>query len=168
MTWTPTTSNDLDTARAVVTWIRTARAAGYGGPDWWPSDADVAKSALFERLRSGKEPLEFPPPVAFSCPWYAVVEDHEPHYVGNGPGFGPYFYQDGELMGTQGQVNLFQNHYGVVEKTTDQDMVVRDVRHQTPYLFRLWFDADYRSASTSTGGWFLQIIEPTASKEPFS
>jgi hypothetical protein len=36
------------------------------------------KSALFARLLEGKKPLSFPPPCAYSYPWYSVIEDNGP------------------------------------------------------------------------------------------
>lgn len=36
------------------------------------------KSALFARLLDGKKPLLYPPPCAYSYPWYSVVEDNGP------------------------------------------------------------------------------------------
>lgn len=39
------------------------------------------KSALFHRLLSGKPALPFPPPTAFSYPWYDVVETPGPFSV---------------------------------------------------------------------------------------
>ncbi len=71
---------DAATGLRVLKWIRTAVAAGYGygSPGWLPCEPDFSKSALFERLRSGKEPLAEPPPLGLSCPWYGLVEDPGP------------------------------------------------------------------------------------------
>lgn len=35
----------------------------------------IRKSALFQRLMEGKEPLPIPPPRAFSYPWYSLIDD---------------------------------------------------------------------------------------------
>lgn len=160
MTWNPATETDVEIAQAVVLWITTARAAGYGD-NWLPMGVAVHKSALFERIRSGKDPLEFPPPVAFSCPWYALVEEPTPHNVGDGENFGPHFYTGQRLM-PENTVNIFQSLYDIVEKTSDTDMIVKDRRHETPYRFRLWFDAEWRRPNAGderAGAWFMAIVE---------
>ena len=38
---------------------------------------DMDHSALLQRLRSGKDPLEHPPPLRMSYPWYKLIEDGE-------------------------------------------------------------------------------------------
>ena len=63
-------------------WVRTVQNSG--GPqykDWVPGDIDMLKSRLFWRIRSGKEPLPAPPPCAYSCPWYELIEVPGPHDV---------------------------------------------------------------------------------------
>jgi hypothetical protein len=76
------TDRDLHILDAMVKWIATARA-GYKNPEWLPSEVDIRKSRLFWRLRSGKEPLPAPPPKAYSCPWYEVVEEERAHWAYN-------------------------------------------------------------------------------------
>lgn len=39
------------------------------------------KSALFARLLNGKLPLIYPPPCAYSYPWYEVIEDNGPFHL---------------------------------------------------------------------------------------
>ena len=41
----------------------------------------MLKSRLFWRIRSGKKPLALPPPTAYSCPWYELLEVPGPHDV---------------------------------------------------------------------------------------
>lgn len=143
MTWTPVTNTEMKIARNVVRWIETARSAGYP-IDWLPSDADVSKSALLERLRSGKEPLGEPPPLGLSCPWYAVVEDPGPHYVFE-------VYEDKDT------VAVLQNLYKIVRRFSEHKFIIRDGRRDTSYRFSLWYDADWRHPSGRiVGGWFMQ------------
>lgn len=57
-----------------------------GLPDVYWQIMDVCngpgpKSALFNRLLEGKEPLPYPPPTAFSYPWYGIVETPGAHRV---------------------------------------------------------------------------------------
>jgi hypothetical protein len=149
MTWTPITQPEMDMARHMVTWIRTVRkAGGVYGADWLPSDADMCKSALLERLRAGKEPLEEAPPLGYSCPWYAVVEDPGPHYV-----FDAFEGQNNEVV-------VLQTTYEIVERRGDQDFIIRDKWKGTSYRFRLWHDAtwEHPSKRLAPGGWFMQNI----------
>lgn len=75
---------------AAATWGRVAEREGYielglsfskgscfrTGPDI------VEKSALFQRLLSGKEPLIYRPPTSHSYPWYEIIEDSQAeHHV---------------------------------------------------------------------------------------
>lgn len=60
--------------RAAVTWVDLARANGYGGEGWVPTDADIWHSALLCRLLAGNDPLPQAPPRAYSYPWYELVE----------------------------------------------------------------------------------------------
>jgi len=177
MTWTPLSEADLHMAHGVTLWIETARKAGYGGPDWLPSRADFVKSALFERIRSGKAPLPYPPPVGFACPWYALVEDVGPHPVGEAhtpfvPVFGQALPEDGEDAAPReswdlqpGEVTVLMNRYRIVETRGEQDFMVVDAHHvpQTPYRFRLWLDREWRHPSRPEGyprgGWFIQNME---------
>lgn len=39
------------------------------------------KSALFARLLEGKQPLIYPPPCAYSYPWYEVIEESGPFHL---------------------------------------------------------------------------------------
>jgi hypothetical protein len=66
MTWKSITAEEMQICRQMRTWIETARRWRYDaehGPGWLPTDADISKSALLERLRNGREPLEYPPPL---------------------------------------------------------------------------------------------------------
>ena len=44
-------------------------------------NAGHPKSALFARLLAGRPALPFPPPLSYSYPWYAVIEDEGPFPV---------------------------------------------------------------------------------------
>jgi hypothetical protein len=163
MTWNSTTTDVAATAKSVVLWIKTARAAGYGGQDWLPSDADISKSALFERIRSGKAPLPYPPPVGYSCPWYAVVEDPGPHFVSWHDEPSSFCKLD------QSTITIMQTSWAVVEKISDIDYILKDGYRETPYRFRYWFDADWRhprpALAKRGGGWFIRNLEFEGGKD---
>jgi hypothetical protein len=68
----------------VLTWLRVRfEACRPGGPEGkYPNTVgrlvtDAQHSALLRRLRSGKEPFPYPPPVRYSRPWYAIMEEPE-------------------------------------------------------------------------------------------
>jgi hypothetical protein len=85
MTWRSISDEEMRACLRMLLWIRTARKWGNAaiyGPTWLPTLIHIRKSALFERLMSGKKPLEYPPPLGYACPWYAVVEDPGPHVAG--------------------------------------------------------------------------------------
>jgi hypothetical protein len=68
------TRHDFRLLECFRLWISTVRKSPGYDEDWMPSDADIIKSRLFWRIRSGKDPLPHPPPRAYSCPWYEVIE----------------------------------------------------------------------------------------------
>jgi hypothetical protein len=84
-------------------------------PDW-------LKSRLFWRIRSGKEPLPFPPPTAYSCPWYEVIEVPEAHDC----------YE--LIQEREGRVRVAQCSYTVVSKGDDGKWELS----YGPYLFDAW------------------------------
>lgn len=63
-----------DSARSLHDYMREAQHSIGGAPG-------DSKSALFARLLDGKPALPYPPPTAFSYPWYAVVEKPGPFNV---------------------------------------------------------------------------------------
>jgi hypothetical protein len=141
----------------LLLWIRTAHGAGYGPgsevPELWlPTESDVMKSALFERIRSGKAPLPEPPPISLACPWYALVEDPGPHFLGDELRVEPV-----EGKGELARVGFIS--FGVVERRREKECIVRDFYHVTSYRFRLWLAPDWRHPTTSErGGWFIQNL----------
>ncbi len=153
MTWTPITREQIHFGQQVITWIRTARAAGYVHDNWLPSAADFQKSALLERLRSGKDPLPEPPPTTYSCPHYALVEDPGPHVVG-------YAHEDVSIK----EDKLFAcQHRFIITEFIDTELEfyqVRDGGHETSYRFIVWWDEDYRApAWQKSGAWLMQNKE---------
>lgn len=145
-------------AGIIIKWITVARKEGYGGPTFTPSLADFAKSALFERLRSGKEPLAEPPPVFLSCPYYGIVEDEGPHMVGLG------------LRDNQHNAHVDGDHidlgwslgWTITETKGENRYIVKDRYKNTSYRFHLWWDSNYTPPSTlhepPRGGWFMQNV----------
>lgn len=154
-----------DLADMLILWIDTVREAqkdhAFYGPEWLPTVSDFYKSALFERIRSGKAPLPEPPPIGLACPWYAVVEDPGPHYVIDIACRVP-----GDAGLGANDIVLLQNGYTIVEVRGDQDYVVRDTYPETSYRFRLWYDPEYirrgwcaPGYEMPKGGWMLQNME---------
>lgn len=162
MTWKLVTAEERTLFRQIMLWIRTVRETGakYGnplyGPDWLPSDSDFDKSALLERIRSGLQPMDEPPPVGFACPWYALVEDAGPHWVLD-------VRIDPTMLGEElrDTAIINQNGFTIYERRGETEFVVGD-RRGTSYRFRLWYDAEWRHPSgvyrPNEGGWFMQNV----------
>lgn len=159
MTWKSATHEEQVIFQQIMLWIRTAREAGkkYHHPhyaeDWLPSDADFAKSALMERIRNGLQPMAEPPPVGYSCPWYAVVEDAGPHYIFDVTTEAAFLAAD--------EVHVAQNRFKIYERLGDREYIVGDCRG-TSYRFRLWYDPEWTPRSVAQnprkGGWFIQNV----------
>jgi hypothetical protein len=72
-------------------WLKTLWNVGYMGAGNFPAKPrsefpvieveDVLKSALLQRIRSGRRPLPFPPPTRQGMPWHEVVESEEEFIV---------------------------------------------------------------------------------------
>ena len=146
-------------AGKIMLWVKTAAAANPGaqaifyGPGWLPTISDYWKSALFERIRSGKDPLPEPPPIGYSCPWYAVVEDESPHNLFSAT-----------VNETEGWANILQNRYWIVEHRAN-DFIIKDGHYKTSYRWRLWEDVEYihpRYPDRPYPTWFMQIIPTRA------
>lgn len=106
---------------AAVCWVDTARQ--YYRAGWMPKDMDILKSRLYWRLRTGKPPLPEPPPRAFSCPWYEVIEELTPHRN-----------QEMQLLKDGKGVYLNQCRYALLEKRDDGVMILGFGR----WRFRAW------------------------------
>jgi hypothetical protein len=105
-----------------------------------------------ERIRSGLQPLDEPPPVGYSCPWYALVEDAGPHYIFDVSTDADWLEED--------QVLAAQNRFTIYERCGEKDFIVGDIRG-TSYRFRLWFDKDWVHPTgfrEGEGGWFMQNV----------
>ena len=159
MSWHTITRDEWKWVNAVIKWIETVRdtpKTGYPS-DWLPGTHDAPKSALLERLRNGKAPLEYPPPLGMSCPWYAVVEDPGPHYVFD---FRVDKFPQYTLPGEEprDRAFIYQSLYEI-EESRDNEYIVRDGRHDTPYRFRVWYDKDWKHPNGRIeGGWFMQNV----------
>lgn len=132
-------------------WIDTARKAGGNmlGRDWLPSAADIIKSRLFWRIRSGKRPLDHPPPRAYSCPWYEVVEEDRPHWA--------YEISDSPLSHEKGMVYIAQCAYKVLEYGEDGKATVVGFG---PYKFKVWMGKS--PYSNDHEGLWMQLIKTGA------
>lgn len=168
--------------RGIILFIKTAREANQGrktlggqyGDDWFPTISDWTKSALFERIRSGKDPLPEPPPLGYSCPWYAVVEDQTPHVIPFGAEFGNPWKRwnfDADVLAKLPQhddfVSILQNTYEIVERKGEGKeaiLTIKDRGHDTDYRWKLWFDPTWKhptsqSPDMQNGAWMMQIID---------
>lgn len=77
----------------------------------------IRKSALFNRLMEGKEPLPIPPPKAFSYPWYELIED----------GYGyPYevWKAEDNFFGDFPAVGIDQSIWKLIEEKGENDYIV--------------------------------------------
>lgn len=160
MTWKSITEEEFQFARHMIRWMEIAR--NRYGDKWIPSEADVSKSALLERLRNGLEPLPEPPPLGFSCPWYAVVEDPGPHYVFEVHVYGP----DDKFFANT--IGILQHTYEIVDKLGETEYIVRS-GNGSSYKFHLWFDPKWEHPNNEyarkrghqgiIGGWFMQNVD---------
>lgn len=169
MSWKSISREEAEFTKLVVKWIKTVREA-YDDINWLPTESDPYKSALLERLRNGLEPLEFPPPLGLSCPWYAVVEDPGPHWV-ELKKEGIFFLKDMEDIhfGTPcnyydaTHVSLLQHNYTIVEKISPTEFTVKDYKYESPWVFRVWWDEHYRYTSIARnpprGAWLMRNME---------
>ena len=142
------TRRDLFICQSLIKWVQTARAADNicYGPDWLPNRVDIAKSRLFWRIRSGKEPLPEAPPRAYSCPWYELVEEPErPHWVSE-------VWTDGEIC------SIAQCRYDVEKWSDDRKPEIVKFRS---YRFKVWEGDSYDSPSLgkmAPHGWWIQRL----------
>jgi len=92
-----------------------------------PNDIDWLKSRLFWRLRAGKDPLPYPPPTAFSCPWYEIIEVPGPHDSFE-------HIRVSKEEGRDDRVYIAQCPYKLLEKTDDGKYILGF----GPYRFKAW------------------------------
>ncbi len=123
---------DISLMRHFLKWVDTARQTY--GPGWAPSDIDMLKSRLFWWVRSGHDPLPYPPPTAYSCPWYEVVTDPGAHgalecrVCESGDEFG--------VLRSAPGVFVSQCWYELIEKRDDGSFIIGF----GPYRFRAFRD----------------------------
>lgn len=159
MTWKSITQEEKDLIMLAIKWLE-VRKRWDPGSEYYSTEADLSKSALFERMRNGLEPLDFPPPIGFSCPWYAIVEDPGPHIVGYGGGLGDIHfskdYTDDSFITRiaekykNGTVVILQHTYEIFEQNGEADFIIRDTLVdpedtdvKSPYFFRLYWNPDH-------------------------
>ncbi len=173
MTWRSIKDEELDICRKMVLWLE-IRKEWDPKSDCLPTEPDLYKSALFERILNGIDPLPYPPPIGLACPWYAIVEDRGPHFVGDNFGgkqnpFGPYFRVvlpnhnfttiSYEEANAGDEVTIIQNRYWIEERISSTEFIIKDAYHDTPYRFRMWYDPDYPYASNPDGGWMMNNVD---------
>lgn len=122
---------------AMTEWIRVA-GKERNGADWLPGAADICKSRLFWRLRSGKPALPSPPPTAYSCPWYELIDE---------PGRPHWAY---DLAEWGGETAVAQCRYRVLQR---DDAGKPSRLAFGPYEFRVWLG---KSPYSDHDGWWLQ------------
>jgi|SRR5579859_745176 len=164
----------IKTCNDMVRWIRIARAERYDklgdSPNWLPQISDLLKSRLFWRLRDGKDPLPHPPPTAYSCPWYELIEDGRAHWA-----YDCFVHKPGEA-GLWGRyevpiANIGQCPYEVLTWSDKEETIPFSVSYG-PYLFRTFygpfethqFDSETKTVSriTINGWWIKYVSDPTA------
>lgn len=153
---------------AMSLWIKTARTWNPQYRDrWYPHGADFKKSRLFWRIRSGRQPLPEPPPCAFSCPWYEVVEEDQPHWCSDvSPSS---MWEDAQYSPRLGPtVQINQCSYQLLHKVTETEAIVQ----YGSYRYWLWKGEKDRTGTLTLerpeGGtaemtisvkrWFLQRV----------
>ena len=152
-------TRDTALIRAYQVWIRTAHKAA---PDrypkgWEPSYIDCLKSRLFWRIRSGKTPLPHPPPCAYSCPWYELIEEDRPHWCWEE--FRT--YEPGYFKNPKPLVSIAQSLYELVEKQEGGLML-----SYGPYHFKAWRGQaecpamiDGKVIEVPRDGWYIQYLK---------
>lgn len=145
----------------VFLWIRTAREA-YGQLDWLPTLADVDHSALFQRIRSGKKPLPFPPGRAFSYPRYELYDEPDVEHKAV-EAWVP------KMPDLAGDIIIDQMRWKLVETIEPEKHYVVRSSDADPYVFDLVFKsyvAQVFLKSTGTMGtqdrecWFFIMRKP--------
>lgn len=118
-------SNEAKLAATLVKYIEIAREQY--GREWLPQQVDICKSALFNRMLSGKEPLPFAPPRAFSYPRYDIFDEpnkiHEAFEV----------VQDGDTL------IINQCPWCIIQKVSDDEYLVK---YKSAPVCRVWKNLD--------------------------
>lgn len=80
------------------------------------------KSALFARLLDGKNPLIYPPPCAYSYPWYEVIEENGPWNLSiEAADLKELIWEN--LHG-ESQILIEQTPWKIIDKKSDNEVVV--------------------------------------------
>jgi hypothetical protein len=134
---------DIKLLQAYQLWVKTANDAAeaqfkktgqkssYAKDTWVPSYPDMLKSRLFWRIRSGKDPLPEPPPTAYSCSWYELIEVPGPHDVWEEIRV----FDKDHFLGSKGPVcSVAQSLYEVLEQHEDGTLILK----YNCYKFKAW------------------------------
>jgi hypothetical protein len=144
-------NRDIRLLAAYTKWVTTARRAGYAA-NWLPGEVDWLKSRLFWRIRSGKEPLESPPPTCYSCPWYEVIEmPAEEHST----------FEAVRIYEDEGKrvVRIAQCSYDVIKEGMMDGIENAAIVGFGPYRFKTWnADKTYKTSETRRAG-FIRYLE---------
>ena len=122
-------------------WIATVRQQGGYYKDFLPGAADIRKSRLFWRIRSGKKPLDHRPPTAYSCPWYELIDEPDrPHWAYE-------LHEDGN------RAIVAQCSYKVLER--DKETGKPSLLEFGPWKFTLTRGPSPYNETSS--GWWIQV-----------
>lgn len=126
--------------KAFRLWVNTVRGTAKRGgyvynETWLPGPIDCIKSRLFWWIRSGHEPLPFPPPTAYSCPWYEVITEQGNHHV-----YDLHEYPEGSMFYRKDKpsVSISQSIYDILERKEDGSLILA----YGPWRFRAFRDAE--------------------------
>lgn len=135
----PHTEDEANHYDLILEWLRIVKRSRNDSLEYHiPTDIDWRKSALFHRMREGKKPLKYPPPRAYSYPWYGIIEDLTPHPIKD----------DNIFMSSDKEIIICQCPYDIVEKRSNVDFTLKCGN----YVFRMWKQFEDNSI------WLLQYI----------
>jgi hypothetical protein len=98
----------------------------------------LAKSSLYQRLLEGKKPLITAPPLAYSYPWYSIVESNDPQDID-----APFACAPGVFAVDDGieRVIINQSLWEVVSRGDDGSVsVTRPGWRERGFVWRAWRD----------------------------
>lgn len=114
-----------------------------------PTNADADHSALLARLLAGRPALGDPPPLSFSAPWYALIEEGRAANVcverGNYHDFFP------------GCLLINQTPWRIVSQSGPDEYIVRHAAADDAY--RLWRPAQ-PGVIPAHWGWAMERVAP--------
>lgn len=159
------TKDNFQLVKYVIKWIETVRKSKDYSDDWLPNEIDAMKSRLFWRIRTGKDPLPEPPPRAYSCPWYEVIEQDRPHWANDLHDLKS-FREAFHLKQEPDKLSICQCLYDIVEFDEKQRGIVKFGN----YEFDIWKESRMVINSDQTheqefNGWWIQLRSEVTTNE---